>query len=195
MMNAPILSWHVCISGFTQRESTFHGMVRLWRNMHAKLESAESVVSLRTWKSRWSDLAEHIWLVQENQGHPIRIAVYAYSFGAGWGLVQFAKQLRRRGMEIDVAVLSDPIYRSPWYSFAWLALTNWRKVTIPSNVKLVRWFYQRQNIPQSQGVVAEDCQRTLIVDGIELKSDHEYCDDSIQFHEACHSAADALWSA
>lgn len=195
MTNAPILSWHICISGFTQRENSLHGIVRLWRDLHGKLESAESVVSLRTWNSRWADLAEHILLIQQNQGQAIRIAVYAYSYGAGWGLVQFAKQLRRRGLWVDVAVLADPVYRSPWLLFRWLAMTSWRQVTIPSNVKLVRWFYQRQNLPQSQGVVAENCKQTLITEGQELLCDHEYADDSLRFHESCHAAAEALWSA
>jgi len=187
-----ITTWHLCISGFTQTEGTFHGIVPLWRELHACLSSAEDVVSLRTWSSNWRDLAEHIFLVQQEQGERIRVAVYAYSWGGGYGLVRFAKELNKRGIPIEIAVLSDPVYCSPWYTFRWLAMTGFRKIVIPNNVRMVRWFYQRQNHPQSQGIVAQDPKRTLIVDGVEVDRTHQYMDDSGQFHQACHAAAEAL---
>lgn len=195
MSRQPIKTWVVVIGGFTQRENSLSGIVRLWRDLHARMESAEAVVSLRTWNSRWADLAEHIFLIQQDQGERLKVAVFAYSWGAGFGFVQLSKELNRRGIPVEVAVLSDPVYCSPWYSFRWLAMTSWRKIVVPNNVRVVQWFFQRQDKPQSQGLVCADPQRTQLVPGEELDRSHVYMDDSNQFHEACHAAAEALWSA
>jgi len=194
MSRKPILTWLVVIGGFTQRENALNGIVRLWRNLHANLESAESVVSLRTWNSRWADLAEHIFLIQQDQGRKLKIAIFGYSWG-GHGACRLAAELNKRGLPVDAMVLSDPVYRSPWMSFRWLALTSWKKIVVPSNVRIVRWFFQTQNIPQSQGLIAADPQRTQIMPGQELDREHVYMDDSETFNEACHAAAEALWSA
>jgi len=190
MMSA-ILRWHVVASGFTQTERTWHGMVRLWRDMHARSTAAEDGVSLRTWDSDWAALAEHIFLVQENQGQRIKVACYAYSWGCS-GVMKLVRELNKRGIPVESMVLSDPIYRSPWMTCAWLAMTSWKKIVVPNNVRMVRWFYQKQNLPQSQGLVAQDEKRTMIFEPTELLRNHEYCDDSRQFHDACHAAAEAL---
>ena len=92
-------------------------------------------------------------------------------------------------------VCSDPIYRSPLMCFAWLAMVNWKRLVVPPNVRRVQWFYQKMNLPQSQGLVAADDTRTIIEKGVELIRTHQYCDDSKQFHDACHAAAEGLWSA
>ena len=194
MSLASITRWHVVISGFTQTESRWHGMVKLWREMHARSTAAEDVVSLRTWNSNWRALAEHIFLVQQEQGTRIKVACYGYSWGCS-GLVKLARELNKRGIPVESMVLSDPIYLSPLLPFRWLAMTNWRPVVIPANVRMVRWFFQRQNLPQSPGIIASDKNRTMIFEPTELDRQHEYCDDSNQFHDACHAAAEALWSA
>lgn len=188
---APITRWHVVASGFTQTERTWHGMVRLWRDLHARLATAEDVVSLRTWNSDWAALAEHIFLVQQNQGERIKVACYAYSWGCS-GVMRLARELNKRGIPVESMVLSDPIYRSRWMTFAWLAMVSWKRVVVPDNVRMVRWFYQRQNLPKSQGIVAQDTKRTMIFEGTELNRTHEYMDDSGQFHQTCHAAAEAL---
>lgn len=194
MSRVPITAWHVVASGFTQDESRWHGMVRLWRDMHARLSAAEDVVSLRTWNTNWRALAEHIFLVQQEQGDRIAIGIYAYSWGAA-GAMRLARELDARGIPVMEMVCSDPIYRHPLWSFAWLSLTSWRRLVVPQNVRRVQWFYQRMNRPMSQGLVAADDTRTIIEKGVELIRQHQYCDDSKQFHEACHAAAEGLWSA
>lgn len=191
MSRTPILTWHVVASGFLQDESKWHGMVKLWRDFHEWYASPECVVSLRTWNSDWAALAEHIFLTQQEQGPRIKVACYGYSWGCS-GLMKLARELNKRGIPVQGMVLSDPIYRSPLMCFAWLAMVSWRRIVVPNNVRMVRWFYQKQNLPQSQGLVAQDEKRTMIFEPTELDRTHQYCDDSGQFHEACKGAAEAL---
>ena len=117
----PIHDWHVVISGFLQDEGQPTGMVRLWRLLGERHSAADVRVELRSWNVNWRQLAELIWRMQPGAGRncfdPPRVKVYAYSWGAGWGAMQLARQLRRRGIGVAAMVLSDPVYRSPLLAF------------------------------------------------------------------------------
>lgn len=161
-------------------------MVRLWRNLDARCAAPGVRVELRSWNDDWSGLAELIWRTQPADGS-VKVGVYAYSWGAGWGAMQLARALSRRGVAIEHMVLSDPVYRSPWLLFRWLAFVPGRAIRVPSNVRQVVWFRQRRSRPAGCRLVAEDVLRTVIRPATGYLADvaHEYMDDLQAFHRAC----------
>jgi pimeloyl-ACP methyl ester carboxylesterase len=184
---APIRAWHVVISGFLQDEGEPTGMVSLWRRLR-KLSDAESCVELRNWNDNWRQFAELIWRMRPQNQEP-EVRVYAYSFGAGWGAMQLARQLRRRGIKVRVMVLSDPVFRSPWLVLRWLSLVSYAFIVVPDNVLDVIWFRQKVNRPAGHHLVARDPRRTRINQSTWAEVAHQYMDDLPEFHQACEEAA------
>lgn len=187
----PVRRWHIVISGFLQNEGRPTGMVRLWRWLGQEHSGPESCVELRSWNDNFRDLAELIWRVQpaapEESGPTVMI--YAYSWGAGWGAIELARQLRKRGIPVAAMVLSDPVYRSPWRSLAWLAMVSWSSIRVPANVRRVTWFRQRMNRPAGHRLVAADPAATEIAPPVLAHVTHQYMDDLRSFHLECERVA------
>jgi len=177
--------WHVPISGFTQSLERMSGIETLWLKLRQFSQPDISVLSPLQWKSDWRNLAEFMW--RTSSPDDIRVRVYAYSWGCGHGFVRLAKELRKRGIPIDNAVLSDPVYHS-WVR-PWRAVIFSPAIKIPDNVRRVDWFFQRQNRPQATTLMAQNPEKTIIAKPRELQRTHEYMDDAVEFHEAALSVA------
>jgi hypothetical protein len=183
-------AFHVCISGFTQRVDRPTGLHDLWLRLGGLYRSPQTVVELRAWNSNFAELAESIKIARGDCS-PL-IVVYAYSWGAGWGFVQLAKELRHRGLRIASAVLCDPVYRSRWINGRWRSLWPFGEQTIliPDNVGMVRWLYQRENLPHGHRPVAIDQERTTIARGLLIEGvEHSSMDDCDQFRELAMAVA------
>jgi pimeloyl-ACP methyl ester carboxylesterase len=179
-----ISQWHIVIGGFRQTEGKPTGMVELWRRLHALHAKPGVSVELRAWNDNWRDLAELIWRVQPLD-EPVSVKVYAYSWGGGWGAMQLARELGRRGVHVAWMVLSDPVYRSPWLATRWLALVPWRSILVPPNVRVVHWFRQKVSLPAGHALRAERRQKTLITPPVWAEVSHLYMDDLRLFHREC----------
>ena len=175
-------TWHVCIGGFSQSEGSPTGLFKLWLRLGALFRDATTCVVLREWNANWSKVAEQIHLAAN--GTPPRIFIHAYSWGAGWGFVRLATELRKRGLDVTGACLSDPVYRHGWRCLSWLAFSPLRRILVPDNVRDVRWFFQRSNYPRGHQVIARDPKQTVVHKGRELKANHEWMDDLQEFHNA-----------
>lgn len=183
-------NWHIIISGFTQHEAKISGMTKLWLEL-GKFRSPETTIALREWNACWESVAEAIWwssLTPEE----LNVNIYAYSWGAGWGFVNLARHLRNRGININTAVLSDPVYRHKYWAGQWRALVPWSTVTVPANVKEVHWFRQHQNLPAGHNLVAADSNLTKINLPVVLTVTHPYMDDSYSFHSRALRSAEEL---
>lgn len=185
---APIRAWHVVIGGFRQTEGKPTGMVRLWSQLHERHAQPGVCVELRAWNETWRDLAELIWRVQPDN-EPVVVKVYAYSWGAGWGAMQLARQLAQRGIPVAWMVLSDPVYRSPWPWWRWLALASWRSIRVPANVRVVHWFRQRTNLPAGHNLIPIRKERTIVTTPVWVEVSHQYMDDLRLFHLECERVA------
>lgn len=187
--HSTINAWHIVIGGFLQTEGRPTGMVRLWMRLHSLFSSPSSVVLLRSWNDNWSDLAELIWRANRS-GQPDRhtVNIYAYSWGAGYGAMELARQLNRRGLRVHTMVLSDPVYRSPLLSFRWLALLQWSTIRVPANVFAVHWFRQNISLPAGHDLKA-DSPATWLSDPKWVEVDHQYMDDWRPFHNECERVA------
>lgn len=184
----PMVIWHVCISGFLQSEARMNGILRLWLDTVRPLQDPRTFTTYRRWNSHWASLAEFI---QNTRGSgELRVGVYAYSYGAGWGAMRLATALRRRGIAVDEMVLSDPVYRHGCRSLAWLSLVRGPRIRVPANVQRLTWFYQRTNRPAGHALVdaAGNPLPGLFVPGVI----HQAMDDLPAFHEACRAAALSL---
>ena len=72
----------------------------------------------------------------------------------------------------------------------WRSLIGRPVIRIPSNVRLVDWFWQRQNKPQGHQLVAESVRTRIMIPRL-LKRDHAYMDDASEFHDRCIESAGA----
>ncbi len=179
------MHWHICISGFLQSEARLNGVLRLWLETVRPLQEPNTFTTYRRWNSHWSSLAEFIQFTRGSGS--MKLGIYAYSYGAGWGAMRLALALRQRGIEVDEMVLSDPVYRHGCRGLAWLSMVRWPRIRVPANVKRVTWFYQNTNRPAGHPLIDAHGQPIggLYVPGVI----HQAMDDLPAFHEACRAAA------
>lgn len=174
---------HVIISGFSQHISRENGVVELWRKMRP-LADCNTAVDLWTWDSNWPDVAAMMKMIAGDDAG--QVFIYAYSWGAGWGFVQLARELDKLGMTVERAVLADPVYRSPllptWLPANLLSLSRFPKIEVPANVGRVAWTYQRQDYPRGHQPVAAKGSETIIDPGILLHHPHAGMDNSQTWH-------------
>jgi hypothetical protein len=137
-------------------------------------------VELLPWNARWDAEAEFVYRFRNRC--PI-VTIAAYSYGAGWGAMRFARELGKRGIFVDSMVLSDPVYRHPLLAMRWLTLFRFPVIGVPENVHTVRWFRQRDSWPWGHELFAEGKQ-TRIWPTVEVGCDHLGMDEYEPFHAA-----------
>lgn len=183
-----IKTWHIIISGFRQTEDRPNGMTRMWLSL-GKHRSPETTIALREWNSDWDVVAETVWW-SNPVPEKLVVNVYAYSWGAGWGFTRLAHALSLRGIKVNIAVLSDPVYRH-WYALGqWRALVPWSTIIVPSNVSEVFWYRQYRAIPRGHNLVAENKLVTTIHPAVELNHSHVYMDDAWDFQKKAMEIAE-----
>lgn len=174
----------LCISGFQQGLYRPTGLERLWLKLRSLYSSPSTAVCLYPWNFEWEGLANHfLRTVDDPKNLDIRVA--AYSWGCGYGLLRLAKALRYRGLSIQVAVLSDPVYHSWWalWRSLWSPLIGEPVITIPANITQCWYFRQRTTIPYGTRCKAEDPIKTQVLDYGILNRSHAWMDDATEFHD------------
>lgn len=180
--------WHIPISGFTQSIDRANGFDRLWKKLRPLVSESCSLLPPQRWNADFSAIAEFVHRMRPQKSPDIR--VYAYSWGCGHGFMQLAKELKRRGLSISHAVLSDPVFHSWWRPWRSVMTGKWSPpIIIPENVHQVYWFYQRQNRPQATELIAKTGV-TVIHAGVRLERNHEWMDDAPEFWAKCLEIAE-----
>lgn len=171
--------FHVPIMGFTQNQSRESGLEKVWRQLREEIPlKTQCLVHPQRWNADFDGLAEFIF---RNGGPGTLVNVYAYSWGCGHGFVKLAKALRKRGIQIPQAVLSDPVYHSWWRPWRGLFPAVWNgPIVVPENVWDVHSFYQRLNRPQGTTLKLNN-KLAVNREPIEVKAAHEYMDDTSEF--------------
>jgi hypothetical protein len=185
-----VAKWHLVISGFTQHRGDPTGSQRLWMELRAAVgREPNTAVEFFCWNADWNAVAEWIWRCGP-AGEPPVVFVYAYSWGAGWGFVQLARELRKRGIDVRWAVLCDPVYRHPLlpWLFFWLSISRLfrPRIVAPPNVDHVWYCVQRlDRWPQPRGhqVIAAVPRATYVLGPLLLERTHHYMDDAPEWHE------------
>lgn len=173
------MRWIVPITGFTQSIAEPTGFDSLWHRLRDFDVGSSVVLTPQEWKANFGHIAEFIFRHKGHTDPPVY--VFAYSWGCGRGFVRLAKELKKRGITIDHAVLCDPVYHS--WSRLWRAVLFSPAIKIPSNVKRVSWFRQEQSYPRATTLKAVG--NTLIEPPVTLNNDHAWMDDASEFHAKC----------
>lgn len=161
-----------------------HGMMKLSEELHEKIPvGVDNRIWFTRWCEPWDRYSENVWLLRNVAGKP-EVSIYAYSWGAGWGAMQFAKHLGRANICVRVMVLSDPVYRHPFPLLRWTAFLPGKRIKVPPKVCEVYSYYQRVSSPQGHELVRTS-HRTIIHPPIELQCTHDQMDDSPEFHGQC----------
>jgi pimeloyl-ACP methyl ester carboxylesterase len=178
------------ISGFTQSEEQWNGVQELREKLLSELDDYSSLsvrIRLDVWKSDWYAIARQIYMLRERYPQePFRVVAFAYSWGVGNGLVRLAKNLDRFGVDIDHAVVSDPVYRH-WFSPGnWRAMWGDRRIVIPANVQRMEGFYQTTDKPHGRRPVSDrlTCEPWTL-----LRRPHAEMDDARPWWERCIEVA------
>lgn len=179
----PITYWHYVIPGFLQRRGSCGGCLDLWWEMYLSHHDCGERVEICPWDSNWSDEAEFVFRFRN--GKP-RVTIAAYSWGAGWGAMQFARELNRRGIDVQSMVLSDPVYRNPYLALRWLTTFSFPIIRVPGNVKDVRWFRQTKDWPCGHELMGSSplTAGTVIHDAVVAECGHLAMDELPAFHAA-----------
>ena len=180
------------ITGFKQRRDQNNGMMRLWRAL-GQYRAPDTCVAARAWNADFGELAGWIDQSRDEDQTPPTIKVYAYSWGCGWGFLEFARRLIDVRLRVRAAVLADPVYHSRHWFMRWLALVYAvyaPAIKIPPSVDEVFWFYQRMKRPCGHPVVPEDEAATKVTPGICLAGlAHSQMDDAAAFQRKCMEVA------
>ncbi|QDT39745.1 alpha/beta hydrolase [Stratiformator vulcanicus] len=185
----------VCITGFLQRHgSPYSGIFGIWRKLLGHADAVRFLPHLMFWNSRFRDVADTILTFRN--GCDLRVVIIGYSWGAGYGAMKLAEQLRRRGVTVDAMVLCDPVYRSRLFATRWLALvgelpiSGWRpRIRVPDNVSRVMYWRQTMAMPRGHQLVAADPEVTKIDDRGLLDADHVNVDNHPTFVNAAVEVA------
>lgn len=178
-----IKKWVVPIMGFTENTQRASGIEMLCRAIR-QFDGGE-VAICDPWEWNEDSKANALWLMRNSSYLPTRILVVAYSWGAGWGFLNLARELQRLGQDIELAILCDPVFRSPINLLAPLSLTRFPRIEVPENVERVVVFRQRKNLPRAHDVVALGSKlETFIEPPITLEYIHQRIDNAPEFHRA-----------
>ncbi len=125
-------------------------------------------------------LAELIWRLATDT---VSVKIYGYSWG-GAASVRLARQLHKRGIEVEAMVLSDAVYRHSYWLGNWRAFFPRIKIVVPWNVKRVYWFFQKDSWWKISGhwIIAHFPDATTVFEYPKASVSHAYMDDLRAFH-------------
>lgn len=150
-MKPPDVSLIICLSsGFGTKVYARSGIRRLYRYCRT-FANAHTEIMYDVWNGGWSGTARRIHQVATEDSHCVFIA---HSWGCGLAFRKFAKQWRKLGRVVDLAILIDPVPRPfklliPLNIFA---MTHWGKFKV-KGVREVLAFHQYNNRPCGHRVV------------------------------------------
>jgi len=178
------------ISGYTQTEEIWNGTQELREKIIAELDDYSSLsvrVRLGKWNDNWKEQARQLYMLRERYAdEKFTVVVFAYSWGVGNGLVKFAKHLDRFGIDVQTAVVSDPIYRHWFIPRNLRVLWGDTRITLPPNVKAIEGYYQRTSQPMGRTPVSSTakCDPWTL-----LRLPHVEMDDARSWHRRCIEVA------
>jgi len=152
-MPRAIANWIQLIPGYMQTlGDAQQGVPALWHKLYAS-HRVRACVQMHPWNTNWSDVAEQIFRCSRN-GQPPRIMLVAYSWGVGFGAVNFLRELRRRNLHVEAAIFSDGVYHLGGQFFHRIGCSQvsayltrpWGRpnIRIPQNITEVHWFTQNR---------------------------------------------------
>lgn len=184
----PIKRWVYCITGFLQTAGTRTRVIDLWRGLDA-LTGNDTRIELRTWCADWEAEAELVLRTSSIDGPAPLVLVFGYSWGGGWGAMQFAKALDDRELLVRHMVLSDPVFRYRYWYGQWRTFFPFIPIYVPSNVQNVDYFRQVRDWPRAHPLIARNADLTRVSEPVTLNANHVNMDESPTFLRKCEEVA------
>ncbi|MEO0966233.1 MAG: hypothetical protein AAFY08_14080 [Planctomycetota bacterium] len=180
--------------GFTETVGANTGIAAIWSALRSLSSPRVFVHSPLAWDDNAEERAAFLASVTDADSV---IAIYAYSWGAGWGATRLCEALERRGRRVALLVMIDPVYRSPLLIGRFRSLMNrvWAPViTLPDSVERVVVLAQGRDKPQAHDVILRG--RTVPVEYV-AGVGHRTIDNDIVvlqdvYHEVSTAVRDAL---
>jgi len=190
-MDAFFSKWLIVRSGFRQHrgDDECNGCVQIGRDLATLYSGPSQRVELGAWDNDPEDTADYIYRWSGGDSPP-QVMLVGYSWGAGYGVVQLAKQLRERNIRVQHAVLCDPVKHSVavWRAMIPRTIFHHIQITIPSNIESVYWLRQYEDKPAGHDLVAESPYTKIHAPYI-LKCGHVEADNDPAFYEMCLNVA------
>lgn len=195
---------HCIISGFREKVRHWHGSAMLVEAINETVTNGSLVntrVLLYEWNEDWQSISDRLWWLGQHHDSEIRVNLYGYSWGAGWGAVRLANELGTNGVRVNHMVLCDPVYRHTYRAGNWRAFSNhpwlkWTgmgnmKIKIPPMVENVSWLRQNVDYPRAHDLIATS-PTTVIADPVDLHVEHTKMDDHPEYRRLAREAAITL---
>lgn len=136
----------------------------------------------RTWKTNVKALADQL----RRQGVR-RVAMISYSHGQA-AATAFARYAYEIGLDVDLWIACDPVYRPTWLPRATIsqvlsfkALFKKGKIKVPSNIKRTVYIRQEKNKPMGHKLVPTHASQYVECKGILHTFGHTEIDESDDF--------------
>ena len=179
------------VNGFTQK---FHegGHREIWRNNRQFVGRDTLIMTPIPWNS---DPEEYARFVAQESDFKTHLIVIAYSWGAGWFFRRFQKHLDKRGVDIQHAVLCDPVVRrglvperlSKITPMSLWSILPFARMEIAPNVGRVSRFYQKQTVPKGHPLKIADPDHTVVELERELDASHINMEDQEEYQAHVHA--------
>jgi pimeloyl-ACP methyl ester carboxylesterase len=182
--------WLIIRSGFRQHHGSPHnGCVDIYGEMCHKYGGNHNQVILEPWDACPEHTADFIYRLSEKD-EPPTVAIFAYSWGVGYGAVRLAYELRERDIKVQYAVFCDPVYHglARWRAILPRTFFSRVRITVPSNIREVWWLKQENSKPAGHDLVAES-PYTEIHDPFVLDIPHTEMDNAKEFRILCRRVA------
>lgn len=136
----------------------------------------------RTWKSDVKALAEQL----RRQGVR-RVAMLSYSHGQA-AATAFARYAYEIGLEVDLWIACDPVYRPTWLprwtlaqALAFKALLKKGRIKVPANIKRTVYIRQEKDKPRGHTLVATHPAQYVECKGILHSLGHTQIDEAPEY--------------
>lgn len=188
--------WIIIRSGFWQHHGdAANGCVQILGRLGTLYGGNGNRIELQEWDDSPAHTADYIYRLSD-PNEPPRVALFGYSWGCGYGVVQLAKYLRAKRINVQYAVLCDPVFHgvARWRALIPRTLFSRIRIKIPSNVEEVFWLRQFKTKPAGHDLVAES-PYTKIHQPQVLDVIHTEMDNAPEFSSTCERVAACLMQA
>jgi pimeloyl-ACP methyl ester carboxylesterase len=168
----PVERWIVCVGGFGQDEPGRHGIDEIQDAVFRRCTCESTRVPRMSWRDSPASIAKRIWNRRPDD-HPPRVVLIGFSYG-GWTAILIARELESLGLDVEVMLLIDAV----WRPLAWLPsltslLRRW-KIRVPENVRCVYSWRQQAGAPFGHEVM---CGALTLHTAHTLTAPHQQIDD------------------
>lgn len=185
------------ITGFRQNLHAPTGLEwawdSIWRLVDDEFPTANVRIQLHRWDEDFRGLAEQmarVYRPYREAGYRVRIVLVGYSWGVGRGVAQLTWAMHDLGFEVDLVYAIDGVYYNPL--MIWRAmrspllspLIGVPTIKLPSKVKNVKMWRQKQDYPRGHDILILDDNGTPTSIGVEgrdrfLSMGHCAIDESV----------------